>query len=107
MRPLNEIQESIARLVEQRDRIREQLRDMKRELKAPSIDLSDADKARKQIDQYLFNVLEIKDLEVEQAMMLGSLAAYYEVLGYDESEIMHLQTDPFWLGSTDDRHSVL
>ncbi len=107
MQPLSEIQQSIARVVEQRDRIREQLRDLKRDLKAPSIDLTDAERARKQIDQYLFGVLEIKDLEVEQAMMLGSLAAYYEVLGYDEAEIMQLQTEPYWLGSTDDRHSVL
>lgn len=107
MRPLEEIQQSIARSVEQRDRIREQLREIKRDFRPPAIDLTDADKARRQIDQYILTVLEIKDLEVEQAMMLGSLAAYYDMLGYDEQEIMLLQTDPFWLGSTDDRLSVL
>jgi hypothetical protein len=78
---------------------------MKRHFEPPAIDLSDTDKARRQIDAYLLQVLEIKDLEVEQAMMLGSLAAYYDVLGYDEKEILLLQTDPYWLGSTDERQS--
>lgn len=107
MRDLDQIQMSIARAVEQRDRIREQLRSIKKDFQYPKIDLSDADRAGKQIDQYLLTVLEIKDLEVEQAMMLGSLAAYYDVLGYDEKEIMDLQTDPYWLGSTDERQSAL
>lgn len=107
MRDLQDIQKSIARTVEQRDRLREQLREMKRDFAPPAVDLTNATNARKQIDQYLVQVLEIKDLEVEQAMMLGSLAAYYDVLGYDEGEILQLQTDPYWLGSTDERQSKL
>lgn len=107
MRPLDQIQQSIARAVEQRDRIRKQLREMKKDFRMPAIDLTNAEKAKKQLDAYLVTVLEVKDLEVEQAMMLGSLAAYYDVLGYDEGEIMKLQTDPYWLGSTDDRESAL
>lgn len=102
MRPMEEIHQAIAKSVEQRDELRKQLRDLKRDFEPLSADLTDVAKAKRQIEKYLVQVLEIKDLEIEQAMTLGTLTAYYDCLGYDNQEILDLQSDSYWMGSTDE-----
>ena len=107
MRSQDEVLQAIAKAVAHRDEIRLQLRERKRDFQPLSVSLNDVNKARQQIDKYMLTVLEIKDLEVEQSLTLGSLAAYYDVLGYDSNEILELQSDAYWMGSTDERKSTL